>query len=208
MAFASILLSLSAAYSVLGPYPPMYGVWFSCSGIGWEVGGSIYTALSNRVDPKTFCLIISPPLTDCLAFLSSRCNVASFSLSYSNIHAHCSFELAKCMRTPHLFPRYTKHSTFSPPYSVHLYNARVNQYLHSYVLYTDKLWNSLPCVCFSSCLRLKLFQKRSVKIYLMLTIPPPIASFLLLSSLQGLVTSKFFFNLILFSLKQCSFNVK
>ena len=41
MASASIFLSLSAACSVQEPYPPMYGVWFSC------LEGSTHTALLN-----------------------------------------------------------------------------------------------------------------------------------------------------------------
>ena len=39
--------------------------------------------------------------------------------------------------------RCTRLSTSSHPYSVHLSNARVNQYLHSFIPYTGKLWNSL-----------------------------------------------------------------
>ena len=33
--------------------------------------------------------------------------------------------------------------TSSHPYSVHLSNERVNQYLHAFIPYTGKLWNSL-----------------------------------------------------------------
>ena len=70
---ASLFLSLQAACSVQEPYPSMYGVWFSC------LGGSTHTALLNRVESKTFCLINCPPLTDCLDSLSQRRNVASLS---------------------------------------------------------------------------------------------------------------------------------
>ena len=43
-------------------------------------GGSTHTAPLNRVEPKAFHLINSPPLTDCLDSLSHQCNVAFLSL--------------------------------------------------------------------------------------------------------------------------------
>ena len=91
MTSASIFLSLPAASSAQGSYPPMYGVWFSC------LAGSIHTALLNRVESKAFRLISSPPLTDCLDSLSHQHNVASLSLFYHYFHADCSSELANCM---------------------------------------------------------------------------------------------------------------
>ena len=133
MVSACIFLSLPAACSVQGPYPLIYGVWVSCLG-----GGSTHTALLNRVESKAFRLINSPPLTDC-----HRHNVTSLSLFYHYFHADCSSELSNCMPPPLPQPRCTRLST-SHPYSVHLFNARVNQYLHSFVPYTGELWNSLP----------------------------------------------------------------
>ena len=91
MASASIFVSLSAACSVQGPYPPMYGVLLSC------LGGSSHTALLNIVESKAFRLINSPPLIDCLDSLSYRRNVASLSIFDRYFHADCSFELANCM---------------------------------------------------------------------------------------------------------------
>ena len=41
-------------------------------------------------------------------------------------------------------PHCTRLSTSPHPYSVHFPNAIVNQYLHSFIPYTGKLWNSLP----------------------------------------------------------------
>ena len=75
----------------------------------------------------------------------------------------------------------------SHPYSVHLFNARVKQYLHFFIPYTGKLLNSLLLSVFS------LFPKRNVKTPLMLTRPAPLASFLILTSLQGLETNRIFF---------------
>ena len=109
---------------------------------------STHTALLNRMESKAFHLINSPPLTDCLDSLSHRCNVASLSLFYRYFHADCSYELANCMHSPLLQPRCTRLSTSYHPYSVHLYNARDNQYLHSFIPYTGKLWNSLPLSVF------------------------------------------------------------
>ena len=141
MASASIFLFLPAACSVQGFIRP-------CMEYGshvWEVW--THTALLNRVESKAFCLINSPPPTECLDSLSHRRNVASLSLFYCCFHADCSSELANRMPLPLLRPRCTRFST-SHPYSVHLSNARVNQYLHFFIPYTGKLWNSLPLSVF------------------------------------------------------------
>ena len=150
MASASIFLSLSGACSVQGPYPPMSGVWLSClEGVQltqlYETGWNI----------KFF----SPPLTDCLDSLSHRRNVASLSIFYRYFHADCSSELANCMPPPLPRPRCTRLSTSSHPYSVHLPNARVNQYLHSFIPYTGKLWNSLPLSVFPPAYDLNSFKR-------------------------------------------------
>ena len=77
-----------------GTYPPMCGVWLS------YLGGSTHTALLNRVESKTFRLINSPPLTDCLDFISHCRNVASLFIFYRYFHADCSSGLANCMPPP------------------------------------------------------------------------------------------------------------
>ena len=102
-------------------------------------GGSTHTALLNRVETKAFCLNNSSPLTDCLNSLSHRHSVASLFIFYRYFHAHCSSELANSMPSPLPWPRCTRLSTSSHPYSVHLSNVRVNQYLYSFIPYTDKL---------------------------------------------------------------------
>ena len=60
---------------------------------------------------------------------------------YRYFQADCSSELANCMPLPLQWPCCTRLSMFSHPYSVHLPNARVNQYLHSFIPYTGKLSN-------------------------------------------------------------------
>ena len=129
----------------------MYGVWFSC------LEDSTYTALLNRVESKGIRLINSLPLTDCLDSLSHRRNVASLSIFYRYFHADCSSELANCM--PPALPqlRCTRLST-SHPYSVHLSNASVSQYLHSFIPYTGKLRNNLPLSVFPSAYNLNSFK--------------------------------------------------
>ena len=97
---------------------------------------------------KAFRLINSPPLTDCLDSLSHRRNVGSLSLYYRYFHSDCSSELVNCMPPPLPRPRCTILSTSSYPCSVHLSNPRVNQYLHSFIPYSDKLWNSLSLSVF------------------------------------------------------------
>ena len=139
MSSASISLSLPAACFVQGHYPSMYGVWFS------YLGGSTHTALLYKVESKVFRLINSLPLTDCLDFLSHRRNIASLPIFYRYFHAACSSEFANCMPSQLSRPRCTRRSTSSHPYSVHLPNARVNLYLHSFNSGTLFL-------CFSTCL--------------------------------------------------------
>ena len=95
-------------------------------------GSSTHTVLLSRVESKAFRLINSPPLTGCLDSLGHRRNVASLSLFYCFFHADCSSELTNSMPPSLARPRCTRLST-SHPYSVHLSNARVNQYLHSFI---------------------------------------------------------------------------
>ena len=125
----SIFISLPAACSVQRPYLPMYGVWFS----------STHTALLNRVESKAFHLINSFPLPDCLDSLSHQRNVASLSIFYCYFHVDCSFEIANWMSPP---SRGLAAQDFL--FLIHLSNARVNQYLHSFIPYTGKLWDFLP----------------------------------------------------------------
>ena len=94
-------------------------------------GGSTHTALLNRVESKVFCLINSSPLTDCLQPLSHCRNIASLALFYRYFHANCSSDLANCVPPLLPRPRCTRLASSSHPYSVHLSNARVNQYSQS-----------------------------------------------------------------------------
>ena len=121
-------------------------------------GCSTHTVLSNRVESKTFRLINSP-LTDCLDSLSHRRNVTSLSFFYCYFHADCSSELANCMPPSIPRPHYTRLSTFSHPYSVRLSNARINQYLHSFIPYIGKFWNSLSMSVFSPAYNLSSFKR-------------------------------------------------
>ena len=151
-------------------------------------GCSTHTALLNRVESQPFNQIKSPR-TDCFDFLSHRRNVASLSIFYRYFHADCSSELANCMPPPLQRTRCTRIFTSSHPYSVHLPNVGVIQYLHSFIPYTVKLWNSLPLSVFSSAYDLNSFKKGvsgNLSNYLGYL---PMSIFLLLSSLQGLVTS-------------------
>ena len=115
----------------------------------------------NRVESKDFRLVNSP-LTAHIDSISHQHNFASLSLFYCYFHADCSSVLVNYMPPPFLRPRCTRLSTSSHPYSVQLSNARVKQYLHSFIHYTGKLWNFLPLSVFP------LFQKRSVKTSLIL----------------------------------------
>ena len=123
-------------------------------------GGSTHTALLNRVESKAFRLINSPPLTDCLQSVSLRRDVGSLAVFYRYFHSDCSSELANCMPPLLRRPRRTRHSTHSHPYSVQLPYARVNQYLHSFIPSTGRLWNSLPKSIFPPAYNLSTFKRR------------------------------------------------
>ena len=110
-------------------------------------GGSIHTALLNRVKSKAFRLIKSSPLIDCLQPLSHRRSVASLAIFYCYFHANCSSDLANCMPLLVLRPRCTRLASSSHSYSIHLSNARVN-HSQSFFPFSGKLWNSLPASLF------------------------------------------------------------
>src|ERR1700755_2286491 len=57
-------------------------------------GGSIHTALLEKVDSRVFRLINSSALTNCLQSLSACRTVASLSLYYRYYNGHCSTELS------------------------------------------------------------------------------------------------------------------
>ncbi len=122
-------------------------------------GGSTHTALLDRVESNDFRLIGSPPLTDCLLNLKSRRTVASLSIFYRYFHAHSSSELTDCMPPPLLRPRRIRLSTFAHPYSIQTPYARVNQYLHSFILFGGQLWNLLPLSVFPPSYNLQYFKR-------------------------------------------------
>ena len=144
MSSASIFLSLSAACSV----QDLIRSYMVYGSHAW--GGSTHTALLNRVESKALRLINSPPLTDCLDSLSHRHNVTSLSNFYGSFHAYCSYELANCMPPSLPRPRCTRHFSSSHPYSVHLPNARINQYLQSFIPYTLNSKTLFLCLFFPS----------------------------------------------------------
>ena len=86
-----------------------------------------------------------------------------------------------------------------------LSNERVNQYLHSFIPYTGKLWNFLPLSVFPPAYDLNSFKRGVSNVKLELH---SLLLFLLLPSLQVLTTSGIFFIVFLFTLRQCPFNVQ
>ena len=117
-----------------------------CMEYGFHVwGNSTYTALLNRLESKSFL----PDQLSSSNWLSwffkspKQCCIFIYLLSLF------SCWLLFWILPPLLpRPRCTRLSTSSHPYSVHLPNAKVNQYLHSLIPYTGKLKNSLPLFVF------------------------------------------------------------
>ena len=145
------------------------------------------------MESKTISLINSSPLTDCLQALSHRRNVASFALFHRYFHANCSSDLANCVPPLLPRPRCTRLASSSHPYSVHLSNARVNQYSQSFIPFSGKLWNSLPASAFPPAYGLNFF-KGKVSRYLCHSFGSRIWTF------PGMGTSVTFFVLFLLAL--------
>ena len=107
--------------------------------------------------------------SDWLSSASSHChNVACLALFYHYFHANCSSDLANCMPPLLPLPRCTRLASSSHPYSVHLSNARVNQYPQFFIPFSGKLWTSLPASVFPSAYDLNSFT-REVSRYLSLS---------------------------------------
>ncbi len=138
MSSPPVFLYLPDAYPVQRPYPPLYGVCFTCMGRLHSYRSAKQGGIKSL---SPLQLSSSDWLT--LKSLKHRRNVTFLSIFYSYFHGYCSSELTSCMPPPLLpRPRWRRRFAFSHPYSVHLTNARVNQHLHSFIPFVGKLWNS------------------------------------------------------------------
>ncbi len=124
-----------------------------------RVGGSTHTALLDRVESKAFCLISSPPLTNCDQPLKLRRSVASLSIFYRYFQTNCSSDLINCMPPLLLRPHCTRLASAAHPYSIQIPRARVNRYSQLFIPFTSKLWNSLPLSTFLSSYDLDSFTR-------------------------------------------------
>lgn len=97
-----------------------------------------------------------------LAKESDTSSLKWFNFFNLNFHADCSSELVNWMPPPLPRPRCTHVSTLAHPYTVEIPHAKVNQYLLSFIPFTCKPKQD-SFVFISSCLRLHLFQERSIK---------------------------------------------
>ena len=104
-----------------------------------------------------FCVIDSTPERVNQSILWG--SLPYLSIFYRYFHVDCSSELANCMPPPLPRSRCTRLSTSPHSYSVHLPNARVNQYLHFFIPYTGKLWNPLPLSIFPPAYDLNSFKR-------------------------------------------------
>ncbi len=125
-----------------------------------RVGGGVQSySYLERVKSKTFRLISSPPLTDCVQPLKLRRNVASLSIFYSYFHANCSSDLTNYMSPLLLRPRCNYLASAAPTYSIPIPRVRVNRYSQCFIPFTGKLWNSLPLYIFPSSFDLDSFKR-------------------------------------------------
>ena len=123
-------------------------------------GGSSHTRMLDRVESRAMRLINSRPLTDSLQSVSDRRQVASLSLYYRYYNNHCSAEVAQRVPPPMRRARGTRQSSQSHPYSVQLFNPRLDLYRHSFMHSASVLWNSLPHTLFPDSYDLNSFKRR------------------------------------------------
>ena len=96
-------------------------------------------------------------------------------------------------------PPCTRLSTYSHPYSVHLFNGRISQHFHSFMVNSETLF---LCLFFHLPMNWTLSRKECRDTSNAKLDIKPLLLFLLLSSVQGLVTRGICFNLFLFALGQ------
>ncbi len=122
-------------------------------------GGLTHAALLDRVESNAIHLISSPPLTNCLPSLKLRHSVASLAIFYLYFQANCSYNLVNFMPPPLQRPRCIRLPTLAHSYNVQSPYAKVNQYFHSFISSTGKLWNSLPLSAFPPAYDLDAFKR-------------------------------------------------
>ena len=88
-----------------------------------------------------------------------RRNVASLALFYRYFHANRSSDLANCVPLLLPRPRCTRLASSFHSYSVHLPNARVNQYSQSFIPFSGKLCNFPPVSVFLPAYDLNCFKR-------------------------------------------------
>ena len=113
----------------------MYGEYFTCMVDGGRA--LTHTIILYKVESTVFHISNSSSLTDCLQPLSHRRSVAFL-----------SYLLANCMSSLPQQPWCPKLSSFSPLYSVHLINIRVNQCSQSLIHSSGKLKNFLSPILY------------------------------------------------------------
>ena len=75
-------------------------------------------------------------------------------------------DICHCLKLhTHTHTHCTRLSSSSHHHSVHLYNARVNQYPHSFILLAGKLWSSMSASVFPSSYDFNFFKEISTLIF-------------------------------------------
>ena len=131
----------------------------------------------------------SPTLTDCLDSLSHRRNVASLSIFYRYFHSECSSELANCMPHPLAAQDFLLLILIL---SIYLMQEVTSIFTLSSLSLVNS-GNLFLCLFFHLPTILSLSKEECQDTSHTKLNCPPIFLLLLLSSLQGLGTSRIFF---------------
>ena len=189
MASVSIFLSLPVACYVEGPFPSMYGVWFSI------LGGVTNTSLWNKVESKAFRLINSLPLTDCLDSLSHSSMLNLYLTSTAIFYLTLLLNLlTECLHLSRCLVARGFLLLLIPILSISIMQVlTVIFILSSHTLVNSEIF--FHCLFFHMPMILSLSKEYKMDLH-------PLLLFLLLSSLQGMVTNGIFVDAILLFLDQ------
>ena len=113
----------------------------------WAGAASCYLKLLDKL-LKRIRRALAPSLAASLEPLSHRRSVASLSLFYGYYFGRCSSGLAQLVPLPYSRGRSTRYSDTLHDFSVTIPRCYKDVYVHSFIPYTAKIWNSLPVECF------------------------------------------------------------
>ena len=113
----------------------------------WDGAPSCYLELLNKLQ-KQICRTVGSSLAASFEPLAHQWDVPSLSLSYRYYFERCSSELTQLVPLPFSWRRSTCYSDRLHDFPATIPWSYKDVWVNSFVLYTARLWNSLPIECF------------------------------------------------------------